>query len=340
MLNHNNFKTPILLLLIAMIGTLSVSTFAQEDQSSPSYNARLEGYEYPFPVKMYSFESQNQTLEMAYMYLPPQGNNPVAVLFHGKNFSGAYWETTADLLQSHGIGVLMPDQIGFGKSSKPEHYQFSFPQFVNNTQGLMDELDIKNPIIVGHSMGGMLATRYALMNPETTQQLILINPIGLEDYLDYVQYKDPSFFYQNEVNKTAEDVKAYQQKFYYDGKWKADYDPWVQMHAGWINGPDWEKVAWNNALTYDMIFSEPVANEFTQLRVPTTLIIGTRDRTGPGRGWKKEGVTYELGQYQILGKLAAAQIPNSTLYELEGLGHMPQIEDFDAFKKVFEKAIN
>jgi pimeloyl-ACP methyl ester carboxylesterase len=73
--------------------------------------------------------------------------------------------------------------------------------------------------------------------------------------------------------------------------------------------------------------------------VPTRLIIGTRDRTGPGRGWKKPGVSYLLGQYQELGKRTAAAIADARLYELEGLGHMPHIEAFDRFVVEFEKAL-
>lgn len=111
----------------------------------------------------------------------------------------------------------------------------------------------------------------------------------------------------------------------------------IQIHAGWINGPDWERVAWNNALTYDMIFTGSVVNEFDQLTVPTHLILGTRDTTGPGRGWKKEGVDYQLGRYDQLGQTVVEQIPEARLYELEGVGHMPQFEAFDRYRQQLDK---
>ncbi|MDF7809132.1 alpha/beta hydrolase [Pontiellaceae bacterium B12219] len=308
-------------------------------QTSVSYDAELKGYDYPFPVERFQFQSQQQALEMAYMYLPGNGKQPTVVLLHGKNFAGAYWAQTAEFLQSRGYGVLIPDQIGFGKSTKPRHYQFSFAQLADNTQALIRHLGIEKPIIVGHSMGGMLATRYSLMYGNEVNRLILVNPIGLENYLNYVEYKTVDFFYANQLKQTAADVKAYQLKYYYDGKWEAAYDDLIEFQIGWLNGPDWPQVAWNNALTYDMIFTQPVCTEWDQLTVPTYLIIGTRDRTGPGRGWKKEGVTYLLGQYQELGKRTAAAIPNAELYELDGLGHMPQIEDFGRFQVEFEKAL-
>jgi len=306
---------------------------------SPAFDARLSEFEYPFPVETFEFTSQRQTLQMAYMHLKGESDQPTVILLHGKNFAGSYWKQTAKWLHSKGYSVLIPDQIGFGKSSKPAHYQFGFPQLAHNTRQLVDKLGIERPIVVGHSMGGMLATRYTLMFQPDVERLILVNPIGLENYLEYVQFKDVEFFYQNEINKTAADIKAYQLKNYYDNKWDAAYDSLMEIHVGWINGPDWERVAWNNAMTYDMIFSQPVCNEWHDLAVPTRLIIGTRDRTGPGRGWMKPGVDRELGQYQKLGNETAAAIENSQLFELDGLGHMPQVEAFDRFAGEFEKAL-
>jgi pimeloyl-ACP methyl ester carboxylesterase len=308
-------------------------------QDAISFDAELLSVVYPFPTERFEFQSQQQRLNMAYMHLRGDARKPTVVLLHGKNFSGAYWAQTATFLQSRGYGVLIPDQIGFGKSSKPQRYQFSFAQLAENTHALIRHLQIDRHIIVGHSMGGMLATRYALMYSREVERLILVNPIGLEDYLNYVEYKTIDFFYEIQLKQTVAAVKAYQQKNYYDGKWDPSYDALLEIQVGWINGPDWPRVAWNNALTYDMIFTQPVCNEWRRLTVPTRLIIGTRDRTGPGRGWKKDGVTYLLGQYQELGKRTAAAIPNALLYELDGLGHMPQIEDFERFQAEFKKAL-
>ena len=111
------------------------------------------------------------------------------------------------------------------------------------------------------------------------------------------------------------------------------------MHTGWINGPDWPLVAWNNALTFDMIFTQPVINEFSNLKTPTRLILGTRDRTGPGRGWKKPNTSYKLGQYHQLGDKVLKLISKAKLYEIKNIGHMPHIEDFDLFIKNFKKAL-
>ncbi|WP_345986216.1 alpha/beta hydrolase [Sulfurimonas sp. HSL-1656] len=305
-----------------------------------AYDANLSGYAYPFKVEYFTFSSQQKRLKMAYMFLEGEKSRPVVTLLHGKNFNGAYWQETARFLHSNGYGVLMPDQVGFGKSSKPADYQYSFGALAHNTMALMRSLGISRSIIVGHSMGGMLATRFALNYPHMSEKLILVNPIGLENYLHYVEYKDVDFFYDMELGKTPEKIRAYQQKNYYDGKWNAHYEALTLPLSGWCVGPDRERIAYVSALTYEMIFSQPVVEEFKDLQVPAALILGTRDRTGPGRGWMKTGVSHELGRYDRLGGEVQKRNGKIELYELPGLGHLPQVEDFGRFKTVLGQALS
>jgi len=321
---------------------LSPPVLAEEKENSYRlvYDAQLSGYDYGYEVSYFSIDSQRQSLKMAYIYLEGKPGKPVITLMHGKNFNAHYWTPTALYLQEKGYGVLIPDQIGFGKSSKPANYQYSFSALAHHTEGLLASLDIKKSIVIGHSMGGMLASRFALMYPQLTQRLILVNPIGLENYLQYVEYKDTDFFYKKELAKTPEGVKRYQQKNYYAGQWNEQYEALTDFMVGQIQGPDKEHIAWVNAKTYDMIFTQPVITEFKDISVPVRLIIGTRDRTGPGRNWKKPGVDYELGRYDRLGKAAASLIPDAELYELNDLGHLPQIENFERFKNVLEKELD
>lgn len=252
----------------ALIALALITPFGHAQELS--FDARLSQYSYPYPVHNFTFQSQRQTLQMSYMHLPAENSKPTAVLLHGKNFAADYWQKTAELLHARGYGVLMPDQIGFGKSSKPAHYQFSAEVLVNNTRALVRSLGLGQVMLVGHSMGGILASRYALNYPQEVTTLVLVNPIGLEDYLKYVEYRDLDFFYQNELEKTAADIIHYQKKNYYDGKWQPAYEALTRIHQGWINGPDWPLVAWNNAQTYDVIFTGAVINEFAQLAMPFT----------------------------------------------------------------------
>lgn len=309
-------------------------------ESSVKYNKELDGFKYPFEVNTFKFNSQNQDLKMRYMDIGEKDAQKVIVLLHGKNFSGYYWERVAKDLLKKNYRVIIPDQIGFGKSSKPDYYQYSFGQLALNTKTLLDNLKLAKLDLVGHSMGGMLATTFAVNYPKSVNKLILINPIGLENYGKYVEFKDVNFFYKRELAKTIDKAISYQKKNYYDGKWSSEYEKLLIPLKGMLAGEDWKIVAWNNALTYGPIFSENIVDRFSQVTSKTFLIIGTRDKTGPGRGWLKEGVTITLGEYKKLGINANNLIKGSKLIELDGLGHMPQYENYNVFINSFYKAVD
>lgn len=292
----------------------------------------LSSVKYPYPVHFLDLHIQQQDLKMAYMDIGTEtAESKNVVLLHGKNFNGAYWATTIEALVKNGYRVIVPDQIGFGKSSKPEHFQYSFQQLARNTKTLLDSLKVKKTAILGHSMGGMLASRFALMYPEMTEKLILENPIGLEDYLKMVPYMPVDHWYKNELAQNYEKIKQYQLTFYYDNKWKPEYDQWVNLLAGWTLNKDYPLIAWNAALTTDMILTQPVVHEFPQIKCPTLLIIGTRDRTALGKPLASAEVQKTMGLYHELGKKTRQSIPNARLAELEDIGHLPHIESFERF---------
>lgn len=295
-------------------------------------DAMLTNYQYPYEVHFLNLNSQNQNLKMAYMDVHPKNSNgKIIMLLHGKNFNGAYWEQTAKDLSDKGFRIIIPDQIGFGKSSKPQSYQFSFAQLASNTKAILDELKINKLIVLGHSMGGMVATRFTLMYPEVVEKLILENPIGLEDYKVLAKYQTIDAAYQSELKNTYQSYKDYQLRFYYDNQWKPEYDKWLDLLAGWTLSKDYPLVAWNAALTTDIVFNQPVVYEFKNIKAPTLLIIGTRDRTAIGKDRAPKEVQAKMGQYQELGKKTQAEIAGSKLIELENVGHLPHIEMYSKF---------
>lgn len=298
------------------------------------YDAELTTVKYPFPVSFKTLKNQGQELKMACMDAKPaKPNGKTIVLLHGKNFNGYYFEQTAKALLKEGFRVIMPDQIGFGKSSKPKQYQFSFQQLAENTKSILDDLKIEKFIVLGHSMGGMLATKIAVMYPNNVEKLILENPIGLEDYRNFSPYQNIDKLYASELKNTYQSYKDYQLKFYYDGKWKPEYEPWLNLVAGWTISKDFPITAWNAALTSDMIYTQPVVDDFEKIAVPTLLIIGTRDRTAIGKANAPKDLQPLMGLYQKLGKETQRKIPNSKLVELDNVGHSPHIEVFDRFIK-------
>lgn len=327
----------------ATAATTQTTTQATAAAPAPTYGAQLEGFDYPHPIQRFKLTSQQQALEMAYMDIAPKSkaNGRTAVLLHGKNFCGATWQETIRVLSEQGWRVIAPDQIGFCASSKPKGYQFSFGQLAANTHALLQSLGIQQATVIGHSMGGMLAARFTLAYPQTVSQLVMVNPIGLEDWQAAgVPYATIDQLYQGELKTTFDSIKAYQLRFYYNGQWKPEYDRWVQMQAGLYAGAGREIVAWNQAQTSDMVFTQPVVHEFSRIKAPTLLLIGGKDRTAPGAARAPKALADTLGDYPALGQATAKAIPGAQLVAFPALGHSPQVESPKEFHEALLRGLS
>jgi pimeloyl-ACP methyl ester carboxylesterase len=327
-----------------VVGPFAVSPVSAEKpaEKAPAYGPELEGFDYPFPVQRFAFTSQRQSLQMAYIDVrPDHPNGETAVLLHGKNFCAATWEPTIKDLVAAGYRVIAPDQIGFCKSSKPAAYQFTFKQLAGNTHDLLAKLGIEKPVVVGHSTGGMLAAHYALIYPDDVSHLVLVNPVGLEDWSAKGVPPIPvDQWYARELKTNADGIRAYEKSTYYAGKWEDRYERAVDMLAGLNNGPGKEAVAWDSALIYDMIITEPVLYRFGQISVPTLLMIGQKDTTAIAKDFAPPALRPTLGNYPELGRAAAKAISGARLVEFPDFGHAPQMTDPEGFDKALIAGIS
>lgn len=319
------FKHLLTLLAIVLLGT---QAYARPDTLSIS----LENVKYPYPVSFLPLTVEGQDIRMAYMDVKPvNANGKTVVLFHGKNFGGYYWTSVINALTAKGYRVVVPDQIGFGKSSKP-FIHYSFHKMVQQNKKLLDTLGVQKAIVMGHSMGGMLATRFALMYPATVEKLLLEDPIGLEDYRTFVPYQPAEKQYIAELKTTAESVKKYYQSSYFT-QWKPEYDYLVKIGAGVSKSADFPRYARVAALTFEMIYEQPVCYEFGLLKVPVVLFIGKEDKTIVGKALLSDAEKAKHGLYKVLGPETARKIPQCKLIEFDNVGHIPHVEIPDVFLK-------
>lgn len=293
---------------------------------------------YPYPLLEFHLHIENQKVTMRYMDVAAdKPNGKSIVLLHGKNFSGYYWKDIIPALSSAGYRVIIPDQPGWGRSDNP-NIHYSFHQLASNTKLLLDSLRIQQVYVAGHSMGGMLATRFALMFPVMTEKLILENPIGLEDYKTFVPYQTIDKLFAKERLATYESYKKYQQSYF--PEWKEEYAQYVVAQAEQLKDPEFEKIAFINAITYQMIYEQPVIYEVALLKMPVMIIIGQEDRTVVGKDQLSKEQASNYGQYPLLGKNLNNLISNSTLVEMKGVGHIPHIQEPLEFKKHLLKFID
>jgi pimeloyl-ACP methyl ester carboxylesterase len=316
------------IILLFTILIISIAANAQSDTLSVT----LENVKYPYPVSFLPIKVDGQDVRMAYMDIKPaNANGKAVILFHGKNFGGYYWTNVIRALSEKGYRVIVPDQIGFGKSSKA-FIHYSFHLLARFNKNLLDTLGIKKVTILGHSMGGMLATRFTLMYPERVEKLLLEDPIGLEDYRTFVPYQSAEDDYKAELKTSYESVKKYYKTSYFTS-WKPEYDYLVKIGAGVNKSADFPRYAKVAALTFEMIYEQPVCYEFSLIKVPTVLFIGKEDKTIVGKALLSDEEKAKHGQYKILGPETAKKIPGCKLIEFDNCGHIPHIEVPEKFLK-------
>jgi pimeloyl-ACP methyl ester carboxylesterase len=134
-----------------------------------------------------------------------------------------------------------------------------------------------------------------------------------------------------EAALTADKIRAYEQSTYYAGGWRPEYQKWVDMLAGLAQGPGHDAVADVTARIDDMIFTQPVVYELPLIKVPTLLMIGTKDTTAIGKDFATPEVAAKLGHYAELAPRTQAAIPGAALVDFPDAGHAPQIQEPDKF---------
>src|SRR5499426_768901 len=164
-----------LALLLSMLVVLPTGAARQSPTPAPTPtdvkpgSITSEDVPYPYPSSYLPLTLYGQDVRIAYMDVAPAGtpNGHTVVVLHGFNFAGFYFGGPIDALRKEGFRVIVPDQIGFGRSSKPI-IPYNFHDMARNTRAILQHLGIAKAAVVGHSMGGMLAARFAASYPDMT----------------------------------------------------------------------------------------------------------------------------------------------------------------------------
>jgi pimeloyl-ACP methyl ester carboxylesterase len=296
------------------------------------YGIDLEGFPYPYPVNLLPLVNDGEALRMAYMDVPPdKPNGRTVVLLHGRNFPSSYWADVIRVLTEAGHRVVVPDQIGFGKSSKPSG-ELHFDTLARNTMALLDHLGIDKVDIVAHSMGGMLGVRIARAYPDRVAHLVLTAPIGLEDYRLYVPPTPTEKIIETEDRLTAGGYRK-QLETNYALKLPPDQvTPFIDARFNIKASAEYPR--WLRAFVSSgqMIYREPVAHEIALLTLPTLFIMGSDDHNAPGRANAPEALRASMGHNAELALAFAAKMPNARAEIIANTGHLVFLEAPDQYR--------
>ena len=305
-------------MLAVCLGLPANAAAGQEPPATPppGWEATAIDYSnvpYPHPVEYLDVRLMGRDHRMAYMDVAPVGtpNGRTVVLFHGMNFFAAAFAPTIEALSGAGFRVVAVDRLGSGRSSKPLiHYNLHIP--ARNTRALLDALGIERVAVVGHSMGGMVATRFTSTYPEVVTHVVMANQIGLTDTRPGRAWSDPEATYRSVLERTTYASVLAGHRRYYPNGWREEYMPWVMYQYGLTLGGDWPRMARVRAAQQRILFEDPVVHEWPNIEVKALVIGGADDRL--------------TRDFPARARNVAERLRNAELVLFAGVGHVPHFE--------------
>ena len=307
----------VLLFVMAGAAGSAAQVAAPADVRPGSINC--EECPYPYPSTYLPITLYGNDLRIAFMDVAPSGtpNGHTVVLLHGNNFAGFYFGGPIDVLRKAGFRVVVPDQIGYGRSSKPI-MPYTFTDMARNTRLILQSLKIERAMVVGHSMGGMLAARFATQYPDMVERLVLYNPIGLTDSRFDRPLEAADDSYKRTLASTYQTIRSSLMRYvaHNPAAWTPQFESYAKIRYSWTLSADWPRLAMVQTLLGQLQYLDPVVDDWAHIKA-TTLVFGGAEDSLPGSAV----VFRERMKYiseTIPGKARLLLIP--------GLGHVPHME--------------
>src|SRR5215212_1184413 len=293
----------------------------------------LEGYAYPFPVRFLPLTVERHAVRLAYMDVPPTAaaNGRTVLLMHGRNFPASYWEPTIRVLTGAGYRVIAPDQINFGKSSKLDDVPVSFDAMAEHTAALLDHLGIAQAAVVAHSMGNMAAVRFTRTFPQRVRKLVMYAPVGLEDYRFTVPPVPKQQLIEQEEELTGEAYLRQLITTYGLTLPPEQVRPFVDIRERLKGSAEWPRWVRSFVASYDAMWGQPVVHELPLVDQPVLFMVGTRDRTAPGRAYANAEDRERMGQVAERARELAPRMRNARVETFEDVGHLIHLEATERF---------
>ncbi|MBL4729672.1 MAG: alpha/beta hydrolase [Gammaproteobacteria bacterium] len=320
-----NLKQRIALSLGALaLSVASATALAQTDwpevapEEAPAHwgavSANFEEIPYPYPVHFLELNRFQQDMRLAYMDVPASGrsNGQTVFIQHGMNFYSEAYTPTLKALSAAGFRVIAVDRIGYGKSSKPI-LPYSFNFVAANMKALLDELEIDEVAIVGHSMGGMTVSRFAMMYPELTTHVVMVNQIGLTDQRQSRPWRDP---FVGGGSTTYQSILRGHQR-YFPLRWPPEHLEFVRRQFGQTMSGEWNRIAQVRRLQGQMLYGDPVVYDWQHIASKALVM-----------GGEEDGL---VDDFPTLAHNVNNELQNSTILLYPDVGHAPQIEIPDLF---------
>jgi pimeloyl-ACP methyl ester carboxylesterase len=267
-------------------------------------------FKYPYKTK---FVELSNEIKVAYV---DEGKGDQTLIFiHGLGSYLPAWKKNMEVLKADYRCIAL-DLPGYPKSSKGD-YAYNMTFFADVILEIIAELKLKNPVLVGHSMGGQVAITAALKSPDVLEKLILIDPAGIERFNEKesallkslltaesvkntpVEQIKKNFDVNFAAGLTPEDAMFMYNDRLYMRETAEEYEHYCRMIPKCVAG----------------MLDEPVFEELKTLKMPTLILFGEQDYLIPNKYLHQKLTTEKVAQS------AKAQIPNSQLFMVPNAGH-------------------
>jgi len=309
-------KHPITLLFTLL---LTVACLAQEQRP-------FSGIEYPFEVQ-YAELDNGQTVA----YHERGTSDDVVILIHGLGSYMPAWKMNIDAL-SDSYRVVALDLPGYGKSTKSAE-DYSIPFFAESVTMLMDELNIDEAAIAGHSMGGQIALYLAATYPDRVNGLILSAPAGFEQFTDQDQMAFRATVSPAGIAATPETmIRQNAAATFYSFPDEAEF--MVEDRIAMTTEPGFENYAEAQAQSIFAMLETPVWELMPEIEQETLVVFGAQDALIPNR-YLHPGLTVE-----DVARQGTERLPNATLTLIDNAGHFVHFEKSGEFNDAVLEFLN
>ncbi|MET7899214.1 alpha/beta fold hydrolase [Streptomyces mirabilis] len=240
------------------------------------------------------------------------GEGTPLLLLHGGEFGGGAevcWEHVIPGLAEH-HRVVAPDLLGFGETDKLIDFVDGKSRRLAHLGAFCQLLDLRDMIVVGNSMGGMLALLDATRERPVVPAAGIVSLTG-GGRLSSNEHTDALFEYDGSL----EGMRRIVQALFADPSWPADTGYVQRRHALSLTPGAWEAIAAARfrrpVLDGELAVSRTGSGiDYAAIAVPTLMVAGAEDKIKPA-GWADE---------------VCALIPDSRQAVVPAAGHCPQIE--------------
>jgi pimeloyl-ACP methyl ester carboxylesterase len=238
------------------------------------------------------------------------------VLLHGLGSDLRVWSAVLPMLAER-ARVLAVDLPGFGKSSKPDA-SYGLDWVGTQIIALLDREGIDRAVVFGHSMGGQIALRLALAQPDRIEGLVLAAPAGFERFsAAEAAWIRGAVDVDYTVRASAAAIALRHMQTFH--RMPAEAWPLLRDRLAIIGGPDIRAYARAVSRSVAAMLDAPVLDRLATLELPVLVTFGTHDALIPNR-------VLHGSDTAALARTAARLVPDATLALVRDAGHMVQLE--------------